>query len=263
VPEKAHADEWKTEALFNQVYDFFGARLESEIDVTELNRHELGEAIFEKLRARYDVKEQILGAPQMRYHERIVMLSVLDGLWKDHLLAMDHLKEGIGLRGYAQQDPLVAYKKESFEMFEGMMLRFQEDTARHLFRMQIIGPDGTPIESVDQLAHAQAQVAAAQTQQVLATGGGPTNALPASSNGGAPSQRPPASDRAPATTIDALEREFHKKKQRELEQARSVSSATADTNGNAPRRTGEKVGRNDLCPCGSGKKYKKCHGADA
>ena len=81
----------------------------------------------------------------MRYHERMVMLSVLDGLWKDHLLTMDHLKEGIGLRGYAQQDPLVAYKKESFDMFEGMMPRFQEDTVRHLFRMQIVGPDGQPI----------------------------------------------------------------------------------------------------------------------
>ena len=126
-----------------------------------LNRHELGEALYEHLRARYDVKEQILGAEQMRYHERIVMLSVLDGLWKDHLLAMDHLKEGIGLRGYAQQDPLVAYKKESFEMFEGMMLRFQEDTARHLFRMQIIGPDGTPIETAEQLARIQAQPSAA------------------------------------------------------------------------------------------------------
>ena len=113
--------------------------------VREMNRHELGETIFEQVRARYDVKEQILGAPAMRYHERIVMLSVLDGLWKDHLLAMDHLKEGIGLRGYAQQDPLVAYKRESFEMFEGMMMQFQQDTARLLFRMQIIGPDGKEI----------------------------------------------------------------------------------------------------------------------
>ena len=67
----------------------------------------------------------------MRYHERMVMLSVLDGLWKDHLLNMDHLKEGIGLRGYGQQDPLVAYKKESFDMFEAMMGRFQEDTVRY------------------------------------------------------------------------------------------------------------------------------------
>jgi preprotein translocase subunit SecA len=75
----------------------------------------------------------------MRYHERMVMLSVIDGLWKDHLLAMDHLKEGIGLRGYAQQDPLVEYKRESFDMFEAMMLKFQEDTVRFLFRMQDSG----------------------------------------------------------------------------------------------------------------------------
>ena len=80
----------------------------------------------------------------MRYHERMVMLSVIDGLWKDHLLSMDHLKEGIGLRGYAQQDPLVAYKRESFDMFEAMMAKFQEDTVRFLFRMQILGPDGRP-----------------------------------------------------------------------------------------------------------------------
>ncbi len=266
APEKAHADEWKLEALFSQIYDLFGAHLENEIDATQLNRHELGEAIFEKLRARYDVKEQILSAPQMRYHERIVMLSVLDGLWKDHLLAMDHLKEGIGLRGYAQQDPLVAYKRESFEMFEGMMMRFQEDTARHLFRMQILAPDGTPIESADQLVRAQAQAAALQAQQELAAGNA-TNGLPPLSpaqNANVPVHQPaPVSNRAPSTTIDALEREFQKKKQRELEHARSASSATAETNGTAPRRAGEKVGRNDLCPCGSGKKYKKCHGADA
>jgi preprotein translocase subunit SecA len=100
--------------------------------------------VLQQLRADYESKEKILGAEAMRYHERMVMLSVLDGLWKDHLLSMDHLKEGIGMRGYAQQDPLVAYKKESFEMFEAMMTRFQEDTARFLFRMQIVGPDGQP-----------------------------------------------------------------------------------------------------------------------
>ncbi len=266
APEKVHADEWKLEPLFTNIYDLFGAHLETEIDAHSLNRHELGEAIFEKLRARYDVKEQILGAQQMRYHERIVMLSVLDGLWKDHLLAMDHLKEGIGLRGYAQQDPLVAYKKESFEMFEGMMMRFQEDTCRHLFRMQIIGPDGTPIESAEQLANAQAHAAAIaqaqQAQQQLPIGSAPSEP-PQHTN--APAARQPApvsNNRAPATTIDALEREFQKKKQRELEQARSVGAATS-SNGNTPRVTGEKVGRNDPCPCGSGKKYKKCHGADA
>ncbi len=267
APEKVHADEWKLEPLFANIYDLFGAHLETEIDAHSLNRHELGEAIFEKLRARYDIKEQILGPQQMRYHERIVMLSVLDGLWKDHLLQMDHLKEGIGLRGYAQQDPLVAYKKESFEMFEAMMMRFQEDTCRHLFRMQIIGPDGTPIESAEQLANAQAHAAsiaqAQQAQQQLPIGGPTPSEPPQNTN--APAARQPApvsNNRAPSTTIDALEREFQKKKQRELEQARSVGTATSG-NGNAPRVTGEKVGRNDPCPCGSGKKYKKCHGADA
>jgi len=271
APEKVHPDEWKLDALFSALYDVFGARLEKEIDATALNRHELGEAIFEKLRARYDIKEQILGAQAMRYHERIVMLSVLDGLWKDHLLAMDHLKEGIGLRGYAQQDPLVAYKKESFEMFEGMMLRFQEDTARHLFRMQIIGPDGNPIESPDQMPRPDSGPSLDGPQLV-----GQSPSRPGLSSGSAaqateePATEPrqhahapiPIPTRAPSTTIDALEREFQKKKHRELDQARTAGASPA-TNGTAPRRAGEKVGRNDECPCGSGKKYKKCHGAEA
>ncbi|WP_263381715.1 preprotein translocase subunit SecA [Granulicella arctica] len=265
APEKVHADEWKSEAIFSQLYDLFGAHLESEVDIATLNRHELGEKIFETLRGRYDIKEQILGAQAMRYHERIVMLSVLDGLWKDHLLAMDHLKEGIGLRGYAQQDPLVAYKKESFEMFEGMMMRFQEDTTRHLFRMQIIGPDGTPIETAEQLAQAQIQAPPQQeaspvpelqsaVQQRLP--GGTPDIIPAAPQ----RQAVPVPTRPASTTIDALEREFEKKKKRELEQARSAGAPTA--NGSGPRRSGEKVGRNDKCPCGSGKKYKQCHGVN-
>jgi preprotein translocase subunit SecA len=263
APEKAHPEEWKTEPLFASLYDQFGAHLENEVDITSLSRHELGEAIFERLGARYEMKERILGAQAMRYHERVVMLSVLDGLWKDHLLQMDHLKEGIGLRGYAQQDPLVAYKKESFEMFEAMMLRFQEDTLRHLFRMQIIGPDGTPIESLDQLPPGFGGFAPPASE--------PGNVIEASAQGSIATAPPvttaehtpvPIQTRAPSTTIDALEREFQKKKQRELDQARAVGTATA-TNGNAPRITGDKVGRNDPCPCGSGKKFKKCHGAEA
>jgi preprotein translocase subunit SecA len=149
---------------------------------------------------------------------------------------MDYLKEGIGLRGYGQQDPLVAYKKESFGMFEEMMLRFQEDTVRHLFRMQIIGPDGVPIDT-----SAQPQATSAQSQTTSA-------------------QAAPASTRVPATTIDALEKEFQRKKERDLSAARAAGGDST-SNGSAPRRTGEKVGRNDACPCGSGKKYKRCHGA--
>jgi preprotein translocase subunit SecA len=261
APEKAAPAEWKTDQLFDQIYDLFGAQFKSEIDVDALNRHELGETIFERLGARYNIKEQILGPQAMRYHERIVMLSVLDGLWKDHLLAMDHLKEGIGLRGYAQQDPLVAYKKESFEMFEAMMLRFQEDTARHLFRMQIIGPDGTPIETPEQLAHAQAisaQQAAMQERAALQAVTG--RSLPPGPT--APAQRPavPVPTRQPSTTIDALEKEFQRKKQRELDQARTAGAPNATPQ--AQRATGKKVGRNEPCPCGSGKKYKACHGAN-
>ena len=253
APEKATPDEWKLDQAFNAIYEIFGLKLNEGADAInahELGRHELGESIYERIRARYDIKEQILGAQAMRYHERIVMLSVLDGLWKDHLLAMDHLKEGIGLRGYAQQDPLVAYKKESFDMFEGMMLRFQEDTSRHLFRMQIIGPDGQPIETPEQLAAAQAAPAIqAPAQQMELVGATQTTA-------------PNVPTKAPSTTIDALEREFQKKKERELERARQSGSATADS-ASGPVRTGEKVGRNDKCPCGSGKKFKNCHGIAA
>jgi preprotein translocase subunit SecA len=271
APEKAHPDQWKMDAIYSQLYDLFGARFAEEIDATTLNRHELGETIFDKLGARYNVKESILGAPAMRYHERIVMLSVLDGLWKDHLLAMDHLKEGIGLRGYAQQDPLVAYKKESFEMFEAMMMRFQEDTVRHLFRMQIIGPDGTPIETAEEMQRAQMPRSAPPTLEAAGPLFAGQPAVPALASGppppsaAEPARRPvpvPTRGASPTTTIDALEKEFQRKKLRELDAARSAGGA-AVANGNAPRSTGEKVGRNDPCPCGSGKKYKKCHGAEA
>jgi preprotein translocase subunit SecA len=281
APEKAPHDEWKLDKAFEAIYDIFGARfvdsdtnaatpglaLETQdpaatptgntipLDIHALSRHELGEAIFTKLGARYDVKEQILSAQQMRYHERVVMLSVLDGLWKDHLLAMDHLKEGIGLRGYAQQDPLVAYKKESFTMFEDMMLRFQEDTARHLFRMQIIGPDGKPIETAEQLAVAQAAQQQAAEQQALQQQRAPALGAPA-----APAP-PVIPTRQASTTIDALEREFQKKKERELLAAKQAGAPAESAP--AQRQTGEKVGRNDKCPCGSGKKFKNCHGAAA
>ena len=108
------------------------------VKAESLNRQELGDAIFEKLKERYDAKEKLIGPEAMRHHERMIMLSVIDQQWKDHLLSMDHLKEGIGLRGYGQHDPLVEYKKESFDMFEAMMQRFQEDTARYLYLMQIL-----------------------------------------------------------------------------------------------------------------------------
>ena len=246
--ENQHPDQWNIKGLDERLSGQFGLTLASAgINPLEVGRHELGDAIFEKLKEDYENKERILSADTMRYHERMVMLSVIDGLWKDHLLSMDHLKEGIGLRGYAQQDPLVAYKRESFDMFEAMMLKFQEDTVRFLFRMQIIGPDGQPVNA------APRQNREVPPAPPVASAAHPPTLEAAPREIAIPT-------RAPSTTIDALEKEFARKKQRELEAA-----SMAGSNGASPisqRRTGEKVGRNDPCPCGSGKKYKKCHGAE-
>jgi preprotein translocase subunit SecA len=245
APEASHPDQWDLKGLKERLQGQFGFDMDAEgLDPLELTRHELGEAIYNKLKSDYETKERILGAEAMRYHERMVMLSVLDGLWKDHLLSMDHLKEGIGLRGYAQQDPLVAYKRESFDMFEAMMARFQEDTVRFLFRMQIVGPDGQPFTEAPQLSR---EVPAAPPVESALH-------LP-------PPIDIPVPTRPASTTIDALEKEFERKKQRELEAARFAGAAgSAET---AQRHAGSKVGRNDPCPCGSGKKFKKCHGAEA
>ncbi len=254
APEDKHADQWNMKGLEERLIGQFGFSMAGAgIKPLELARHELGDEIFEKLKENYQEKEGILGAETMRYHERMVMLSVIDGLWKDHLLAMDHLKEGIGLRGYAQQDPLVAYKRESFDMFEAMMLKFQEDTVRFLFRMQIIGPDGQPV------------TVAPQPRRAVPAAPPVASASPRGMDGSGPMleaapREIPISTRTPSTTIDQLEKEFARKKQREL----AVASMAGGSNGGqtSQRRSGEKVGRNDPCPCGSGKKYKKCHGAE-
>jgi preprotein translocase subunit SecA len=182
------------------------------------------------LKSRYDAKEQLIGPDAMRYHERMIMLSVLDSQWKDHLLAMDHLKEGIGLRGYGQHDPLIEYKRESFEMFEAMMQRFQEDTVRYLYLMQILE---RPVE-------------------------GPPVAAHDGNGGGNNGHRPPHSV---ATSVDEIEETFQRKKRRELEHARMAGSSEQTVQ--QVVRGSAKIGRNDSCPCGSGKKYKKCCGATA
>ena len=257
APEKIHPDQWDIDGIKKRLTEQFGLNLEAEgIDISEMNRHELGETLFEKLKEHYAAKETIIGEPAMRYHERMIMLSVLDGLWKDHLLSMDHLKEGIGLRGYAQQDPLVAYKRESFDMFEAMMNRFQEDTVRFLFLMQIIGPDGQPVPVS---IRPRPSIQGTATRPELQEQGG---AVAVAERPAEPVRAPvPIPTRQPTTTIDQIEAEFQRKKKRELDQARMAGSNGAQEV--AQRRTGDKVGRNDPCPCGSGKKYKKCHGAEA
>ena len=246
--EKLRQEQWDLKGLDSKLIDHFGFSLSAAgIKPLELSRHELGEEIFAKLTESYQAKEKILGSEQMRYHERMVMLSVIDGLWKDHLLSMDHLKEGIGLRGYAQQDPLVAYKRESFDMFEAVMAKFQEDTVRYLFRMQILGPDGQPVSAAPEISREvpKAPPVASAAHPVFDDGAPREISMPT---------------RAPSTTIDALEKEFARKKERELAAA---ARQGGDASAPVQRRTGDKVGRNDPCPCGSGKKYKKCHGVGA
>jgi len=243
-PLKAHLEEWDLKGLKDGIFTRFGVDIYAEgIKPETLNRQELGDAMFDKLKGRYAAKEQMIGPEAMRYHERMIMLSVLDSLWKDHLLNMDHLKEGIGLRGYGQHDPLVEYKRESFDMFEEMMKRFQEETVRYLYLMQILerppdsGATGGPGGGGTELQGPDAGVPA------LRSGGG---------NG-----RPP---RQVATSVDELEEAFQRKKRRELEQARMAGGGEQKTVQQVVRGA-EKIGRNDPCPCGSGKKYKKCHGA--
>jgi preprotein translocase subunit SecA len=227
-----HADQWDIEGLNKYLIEQFGLEMEKQgIDAGQLNRQELGDQIFEKLKELYDAKEKTLGADAMRYHERMIMLSVLDTLWKDHLLNMDHLKEGIGLRGYGQHDPLVEYKRESFDMFEEMMEKSQQDAVRYLFHMQIMDAPA-----------AQAAVAADQT------------------NGDQPQQQLPPPRKRASTSMDDLEAQFQRRKKKELEQARMAGS-NGNTSPQQVVRGQAKVGRNDPCPCGSGKKYKKCHGA--
>jgi preprotein translocase subunit SecA len=198
------------DALFKQ----FNVRL----DLTEEQREELKGEVFaeflsERLRQVYDRREQEFGEPVMRQIEKVFMLQTIDQLWKDHLLSMDHLKEGIGLRGYAQKNPLQEYKKEGFEMFEDMINRIHEETVQKLFSVQV-----SREEDLDRLEAQRRQ----QPMQMVTSGGGAA----AVATGGGPGAPRPA-QRRPVTH----------------------------------RRDGDKIGRNDPCPCGSGKKYKKCHGA--
>jgi preprotein translocase subunit SecA len=235
--KESHAEDWDFKSLKNQVFTRFGVDIAAEgIQAETLNRQELGDTIFDKLKERYDAKETLIGPDAMRHHERIIMLSVIDQQWKDHLLSMDHLREGIGLRGYGQHDPLVEYKRESFDMFEAMMERFEEETVRYLYLMQVIEAPSQPIP-----------------QHAISAGDFDSNdqAVAAFSTG-------PRRNRA-TTSMDDMEEAFQRRKRRELEQARMAGAGEAGTVQQVIR--GDKVGRNDPCPCGSGKKYKKCCGA--
>jgi len=194
--DNPHAEEWDLKELRDVVYKQFNFRLNGfdEETLDGLNRDGLAQFIFEEAGKVYQDRETAVGSEDFRQLERLVMLQTVDNLWKDHLLSMDHLKEGIGLRGYAQQNPLIVYKKEGYELFQDMIDRVKEETLGILYRIQIAEP-----EKIDDIRQPK--------QQQLAFSGG-----------GEPQQKKPA------------------------------------------KRSSKKIGRNAPCPCGSGRKYKKCCG---
>ncbi len=233
-PNDKHPDTWDLADLRNDVLTQFGHKLDIR-EFGHLNRDEVVEAIVEQLQRKYSEKEELVGSDVMRQTERIVMLQVIDNQWKDHLLSMDELKQGIGNRAYGQKDPLVEYKKESYELFTAMMDRIEDETVRYLYFLQVN------------------------------TGSGPVLPFPEEDEeeeGEAAPERPDPSEQArqaAKSTMEEFTRNVERKKEREMEALQFVGgdgSSTAQT-----VVSGAKTGRNDPCPCGSGKKYKKCHGS--
>ena len=196
--EETHASEWNLEDLHAAVLAQYGFDYKKEgVDPDESSSKELEEALIDVAHKKYEEKERLIGADSMRFHERMLMLQIVDNHWKDHLLSMDHLQKGIGLRAYGQRNPLIEFKRESFELFESLMNRIDEDSTRFLFRLQ----------PVDQ------------------------------------------------------EKQAEQMEQRRKRQQFVTSNQSGEAKSKQPvKRDARKVGRNDPCTCGSGKKYKKCCG---
>jgi preprotein translocase subunit SecA len=240
-PPRTHVSTWDLISLETDVNSEFGVRIRR-TEIQGLSRADVEEAIFGRLLQKYEEKEQLIGAEAMREMERLIMLHVIDTQWKDNLLSMDHLKEGIGLRGYGQKDPLVEYKKESFILFQDMMDRIEDETIRYLFFLQAVEGGGQPASSfLTDEEQAEADMEEEQ-QQVLA----------------AASQQ---QREAAQSSIDDFTRNIQRKNERQMAQLQFAGGEASSTSATVVR--GAKTGRNDPCPCGSGKKYKKCCGANA
>ena len=238
-----HPGQWNTAQFLAEVHSQFGIEAKSAgADPATLNHDELAEATVEAVRNRYTEKEKQFSAELLRWLERRIILDVVDTQWKDHLLSLDHLKEGIGLRGYGQKDPLVEFKKEAFILFEDMMTRIDNETVRYLFHVQIQQGEPSP---------EQQRQPRPEPPRAL----GPTPAAAAAASAAARVEVAP--QRLP-DFARALERK-QERQQKEMQYQTGPAQAEAPK----PVRAGAKVGRNDPCPCGSGKKYKKCHGASA
>jgi len=203
-------EEWDLENLKINLRRVYGIDLPQNVD--ELSRPELEEELLDRIKSKYQEKESQVGTEMMRWYEGMVMLQIMDQQWKDHLLALDHLKEGIGLRGYGQRDPLVEYKKESFGLFEELWNRATEEMVRMLFLLR-------PITEEDE-------------RDLLRTR----------------RQQQPLSYSQPEDNPEPVWKPSQPQGQ---QSAAAVKTVVRNT---------RKVGRNESCPCGSGKKYKKCCG---
>ena len=211
--QNVRADQYDFLGLQNALLNQFGVKLEQE-DVNALSREGIEEHINLLLLARYSEKEQMIGTEHLREAERIIMLNVVDNQWKDHLLSMDHLKEGIGLRGYGQKDPLIEYKKESFTMFQDMMDRIEDETIRFLFLH----------------AHRRRRDAAAVPGTVRT---GPTMmAIAIEPEEIEPSKVTPIDQRAAQQSVLDLTRNIQKKKDRELAALQFTGGDESSTNAN-------------------------------
>ncbi|HSV05533.1 MAG TPA: SEC-C metal-binding domain-containing protein, partial [Candidatus Binatus sp.] len=212
------SEEWDWKALDDAVFAQFNFRLQlPESEREHLRVEALQDILEERVKLAYAQREQLFGAPIVRHLEKLIMLQTLDTLWKDHLLSMDHLKEGIGLRGYGQVNPLQAYQKEGYDIFEDMIRRMESDVVEKLMSVQI-----------------RTEAAPGVPQRVAV---------------------------APSGTDDALPAELEAMQLRQRQAARvTLSHGEQAQKVETVRRDGDKVGRNDPCPCGSGKKFKKCHG---
>jgi len=240
-PREQHPGQWNTMSFLAEMNSQFGIDVKAAgADPTTMNHDELAEATVEAVKNRYAEKEKQFSPDLLRWLERRIILDVVDTQWKDHLLSLDHLKEGIGLRGYGQKDPLVEFKKEAFVLFEDMMARIDNETIRYLFHVQIQQQEAPPQQARQ----------ARPTEPVH---------LPASGAAAAVASAAARVEEAPTKLPDfarALERK-QERQQKDLQYQTGPAQAEAPK----PVRAGAKVGRNDPCPCGSGKKYKKCHGA--
>jgi preprotein translocase subunit SecA len=250
-----YVEDWDIEGLLTQLEQIYPIAIASEdVDPNTINREELLGDIKDDIVKAYDEREEELGAELMRQLERFVLLQIIDERWREHLHDMDYLREGIHLRGFAQIDPLVAYKNEGFEMFGGLMNAIWEEFARYIFRVEVRveGENGSQAEQQPRdawgmggtstttrpLRYAGGTAAdqPSALAQAAAAGGAPVAAGVAARAGSAPEGG--AADGPAGAPVDPLP----------VVETRRVEDA-------------ERIGRNDPCWCGSGKKFKRCHGA--